>query len=426
MKSNIYLYILASEWTYRLCSVTVYTIILAYLFVRLVGFESGSGIWVLFLVLCELLRLAMRLREGPLELAMGTSFVLLFAFTAPGIYLLQGTDVTLYVALMILFKDALQFVGRSSYIPSRMAWSNFSVSSASSVIAIFLFLGIALGSNVILSGVLAKIGFIAPYAIALIYYECYLRDSNTKRYQSIFVFVLFLVVIAIYVYVFWSGFGRIEIGSFLLIPMLILNFYRDMGIRTMHAILVGPALIFLAQLSRYGSVDSGERLVFGSVGAHITYTDELWGGNTYIQNGGLVAWLDQWVLLFFNWVPRDFWPSKPIGLGYSAVDEWIGRDGFSEGYSISVGFIGEQYYLLGSGFWLGLVVVFITLVSLRIVVQRYCCGYIAPLVMYDVNLMSYFWGGGAAFGSRMFFFIVPAILFLMFVDRFMIRSFKIH
>lgn len=118
MKSNIYLYMLASEWTYRLCSVTVYTIILAYLFVRLVGFESGSGIWVLFLVLCELLRLAMRLREGPLELAMGTSFVLLFAFTAPGIYLLQGTDVTLYVALMILFKDALQFVGRSSYILS--------------------------------------------------------------------------------------------------------------------------------------------------------------------------------------------------------------------------------------------------------------------------------------------------------------------
>lgn len=141
------------------------------------------------------------------------------------------------------------------------------------------------------------------------------------------------------------------------------------------------------------------------------------GGGTHEMVGGFSAWFDQWLLLMGNWVPRDLWLDKPIGLGYAAVDDWIGREGFSDGYSISLGFIGEQYYLLGELYWLGIILAFATLVVLRDVVRKVSRGYVAPLIMFDVNLMSYVWGGGATFGSRLFFFLIPTILFIVMVDR---------
>ena len=308
-----------------------------------------------------------------------------------------------------------------------MAWTNVDYILRPSVVTIVLILGLSLVSNIFVSeSALAKLGFVAPFAISLIYYERYLREADTTRVQGVFVFGFFLVVIVVYLAFFWSGFGRIDIGSYLLIPLLLLNYYRDVGIRTWQVVVLSPLLLYIAQASRYTSVDDSEKYFLGSAGVHLTFTDDLWGGDTHIEFGGLAAWFEQWLLLLANWVPRVLWSSKPVGLGASSVDDWIGRDGFGEGYSISLGFLGEQYYLLGEQFWLGLVLVFITLLAIRVSVQKLCRGYVVPLIMFDVNLMSYFWGGGGTFGSRSFFFLVPAVGFVLLMDRYGGKSFKVY
>ena len=69
---------------------------------------------------------------------------------------------------------------------------------------------------------------------------------------------------------------------------------------------------------------------------------------------------------------------------------------------------------------------FITLLAIRVSVQKLCRGYVVPLIMFDVNLMSYFWGGGGTFGSRSFFFLVPAVGFVLLMDRYGGKSFKVY
>lgn len=402
----------------------VYTTISFYFVLVTADADSVSGYWVYYLAFFEAVRLFFSRREDPLDISMGTIFMLLFGMAGPGIYWLQGRDTTFYVALIIIFKDSLLLVFRNSYARAVQSSTNIDRKLQVSLINIACFLILSLVSNVFFSGVYAKLGFIAPFAVALVYFERYLRSPNTTQLASLGVFSMFALVLALYLGFFWTGFGRIRIGSYLMIPLLLLNFYRPIGVRTWQIVLGAPLILFVAQLSRYGEVAKPEQLFLGSAGVHITFTDELWGGTTHETLGGFSAWLDQWLLLLGNWVPDSLWVNKPIGIGYSSVDDWIGRTGFGEGYSISIGFIGEQYYLLGELYWLGLVAIFLTLVILRVMTKSLCRGYVVPLIMFDVNLMSYIWGGGGTFGSRLFFFLVPTVLFLLFVDR--VRGFVIR
>ncbi|WP_417273517.1 hypothetical protein [Celeribacter halophilus] len=327
---------------------------------------------------------------------------------------------------MIIFKDMFQVASRGSYFKTRKSGTNLdqNITVSSSIVCLLLVTSLVLNS--MLGGVMATIGFVAPFAISLVYFERYLRADSVSTFRALLVTGFYMVTIGIFVSFLWSGFGRIRIGSYILMPLLLLNFYRNIGIRTWQVVMAAPLLLFIAQASRYGSVANAERFFLGSAGVHIIFTDDLWGGTTHKYLGGFSAWLDQWLLLLGNWFPSDLWPNKPIGLGYSSVDDWIGRDGFGDAFSISIGFIGEQYYLLGERYWMGLLANFATLLFLRKATTKLCRGYVIPLIIFDVNIMSYIWGGGAVMGSRLFFFLIPVILFSFQADRFKLSHVRVR
>lgn len=269
----------------------------------------------------------------------------------------------------------------------------------------------SVGALVVPGGQFAGLfAFVVPFSISLLYFERILPSlSNRKIYMF---FLVYLIVVGIYISYYWSGFGRIVIGGFVLMPVLIADRYRDFGLRPWQASMLAPILLGAAHLSRYGDWASTRDLASGSSAHHLVLTMELLDRPVYEYFGGLSRFFDQYMLMFLNWFPREAWPDKPIGLGYASVDEWIGRVGYGDAYTISLGMYGEQLYLMGPYFIISWAAVLLTLIVIRNSVQYLSFGYVAPVVIFEVNLISYIWGGAGALGSRVWFFIIPPLLLI--------------
>ena len=175
---------------------------------------------------------------------------------------------------------------------------------------------------------------------------------SCRRIILFFLLFVYFVVLAIYIYIYWNGFGRLVIGAFALMPILIADHYRDFGLRIWHAIVVAPPLLALSHLSRYGGWGGWGDLAGGSSAHHLILTLQLVDSDIHILYGGIERFFEQYSLLFLNWFPREVWPNKPLGLAMVSVDEWIGRSGYGDGFSVSLGMFGEQIYLFGSTFFL--------------------------------------------------------------------------
>lgn len=187
----------------------VYTSIALYIFLVTADAGSVNGRWVYYLAFFESVRLFFSRREDPLDISMGTIFILLFGIAGPGVYWLEGRDTTLYVASMIMFKDAFRVVHKGSYVKAVTARTNSDRNILVSIPIIVLLLSLALASNVIFDGVIAKLGFIAPFAVSVVYFERYLRKASKPDHRALICLAIYLFTIGIYTTLFWSGFGRI-------------------------------------------------------------------------------------------------------------------------------------------------------------------------------------------------------------------------
>ncbi|MEM1153473.1 MAG: hypothetical protein AAGI44_04985, partial [Pseudomonadota bacterium] len=187
-------------------------------------------------------------------------------------------------------------------------------------------------------------------------------------------------------------------------------------VRVWHLTIFSPILIYIAQISRHGRVSDVEAFIGGSVAAPIIFTHDFLSYPLFGAFASLGKWFDQYLLLFLNWFPSFIWSEKPVGIGRLAVDEWLGGKMYSEDFSISVGFIGEQAYTLGSYYLVGLAVYLLTIVGMRKFVSKYSFGYFTPVIIFDINLISYFWGGGATYSSRAIFMLIPVIGLLALLD----------
>ena len=75
------------------------------------------------------------------------------------------------------------------------------------------------------------------------------------------------------------------------------------------------------------------------------------------------------------------------------------------GYSQSLGFVGEKIFLLNNYYLFGLILDLVLFVLVRKFILKFSYGYFTPVMIFDLNLITYFWGGVGIFGSRFFFFI---------------------
>jgi hypothetical protein len=273
-------------------------------------------------------------------------------------------------------------------------------------------LAMALIGNLIFSkgggSFLGLFAFTVPFAISLLLFERLVAScGRTKLCLMLFAY---LITIGIYIVYFWGGFGRLVIGAYVLMPVLIADRYRDFGLRTWQAAGLAPLLLAVAYYSRNKTWIETNELGAGGAGHHLRLTMDLFYNPVYEYFGSFYKFADQYILLFLNWFPREYWENKPVGIGSYAVDEWIGRQGFGRVYNVSLGMFGEQLYTVGPYFLVAWIFLLITIIMLRRFIETLAAGYATPVVVFDVNMINYVWGGAASFGSRAWFFIVPLLM----------------
>ncbi|WP_139165892.1 hypothetical protein [Paracoccus tibetensis] len=337
--------------------------------------------------------------------------IFLFAFPSAAITFLLRIDVLPALFAFVLFSDLLLLSRRLLEVPRNNPRIPISRSSHRNDfhLLITLLTWCAIGGVVFdAAGFFGLLLFLAPYGASLVLLDRLVAQHPSKRYAA-FLVALFLIVVFLYTQFQWGGFGRLVIGGFVLAPVLVANARIDLGIRPIYFIIFAPLALYVAQKSRYGAVEGISEMFIGSAGHHLQVTHDVLQRDIEWISDGLGTFISQYLLLFLNWVPRELWPEKPIGVGLWSVDTMYGRERMGDEYSQSIGFLGEQYFYLGDLFWVGLFVVLVTLACLRTAVSRASYGSVAPVVIFDVNLSSFFWGGCASFGSRFWFMVVPAL-----------------
>jgi hypothetical protein len=362
--------------------------------------------------LLMILRLSVRGYSDSLTLVISIATIFLFALPASAIYHYMGMKVVPAVFGFLVFSDLMLYISCTTEKFNRTRSEPIFTEATKIDVLVFAALLIwcsVAGIFIDASGFAGLFVFLAPFSISLVYLDR-LVSGRQSKYFYFFVAVGYAFVVGMYAMYQWSGFGRLVVGGYILAPILIINSRVDLGFRLIYVVAAAPVALYIAQLSRYGAIESESEIFIGSAGHHLIVSHDVMQRNDHQYYGGFDVFFSQYLLYFYNWVPRDYWPDKPIGVGSWSVDVVYTRRGFDEGYSQSIGFLGEQYFYLGNLFWIGLFIVFISLYATRVAVSRLSFGFVAPVVLFDVNLISFFWGGCATFGSRFWFMGVPAIL----------------
>lgn len=341
------------------------------------------------------------------ELALSVSLIALFVVPTALSVVFSEAEFVPFLAVTQLFASGLQTssnilnrsIGGARRLDKDFQW----------VLWLGLLTIVVIGWNIRLGldSIANVIVFFAPFAASLVVVERSIDRLSTKMlYGILFVYLLLVFYYAMY---FWSGFGRLVISAYVLVPILLINQHRDIGLRVWHIAILTPFVLVGAFLIRFQE-KGYSRLMEDSWVSHLTLTHEMSETLTYRRPPGFGDYLEQYLLLFFQWVPRSIWPTKPVGVGLSFVDDWIGRQGFDAGHSVALGYIGETIWYLGPWFFVGIIVIFVTILFLRYIAAFLASGSYVLLSTVDGFMPSFFWGGMASYGARFWFFFIPGLL----------------
>ena len=381
---------------------TVYATIGLYALSQVIP-ELGSPTLLYVLVTSQILRFSLRDFKYSLDIFLSVCFLLLYAMFSINLQYFSSLDSILAVAFFILFSDALIFFDKAPRAPELVSRARRQPLYFAFILAA---LAIAFGMYLL---PIASLSFLIPVGVALYFQEALLRTGQ-GRLGAWSVFLIFAAAIFLYMALHWSGFGRLVIASTLLMPFAILTYYQSTPVKYWHLVLAAPFLAILAFVFRGGSSENLLSETAIGVTDHLIYTKWLSDGFLPL-NTGLKNFLDQYWLFFLNWVPREWWEAKPVGVGYYAVDFFGQRHRVGEEHNISLGFVGEQIFFLDAYYVFGLLVVLATiLMARRLLISLVPSFGIAALVAFDGTLITFFWGGMASFGSRVWFVITPILL----------------
>lgn len=395
-------------------AVTTYFAIFVAAFLDALGTTDFERLTWLLIVL-QSARFSLVKTWDSLTLSLGVAFFALFALPSIGMIVFEANPPIQTLAVFIVVFDMMRnFGGRAEQIlRKRTAISGkrlpllFGALQTWMLVSPFVFKENAL------------ITLIAPLSVSAVVLEVMLRERKKK--VAYWALTSTSVILLSYVTFHWSGFGRLVVGSYLLFIVFVISRYVDIGFRLWIVPLLLPFALFFAQISRYGNVDDLRTLIMGSAAHHLIVTSD---AKKIADAGSAQGWgefMDQYALMFLSWFPRSVWPDKPLGAGLTSVDEMYGRTGLAAHYTQSLGFLGDQYYLLGTSAFIGLFIAVATLVILRRIIASQSSIFYSPLAAYDVSLISFFWGGMATFGSRVWFLVVPGLLLIV-LHRIRLRS----
>lgn len=367
------------------------------------------------LIVLQSIRFALEKTWDSLTLSLGITFFALYAFPSVGMILFELNPPIQTLAVLIITFDILRNFGGGvdNRVQKRSAMSGTGFPVYFALLQLWMLISpFFIKEN-------GLITLAAPLSLSIIILEVMLLNRKKKiAYRALFSMA---IVLFSHITFHWSGFGRLVVGAYILFIVLVISRYVDIGFRLWIVPLFLPVALFFAQASRYGSVDDLQTLIMGSAAHHLIVTSD---ARNFAYSGSAKGWgdfADQYSLIFLNWFPRSIWPEKPLGAGLTSVDIMYGRTGYPAGYTQSLGFLGEQYYLIGTSAFLGLFITIATLVILRRLIASQSNIFYSPLVAFDVSLISFFWGGMAIFGARVWFLMIPGLLLIL-LHRFRLRS----
>ena len=339
---------------------------------------------------------------------------LLYLFIIPsiGVFYLLSLDVTDTAFLTVMFMDIFSKYSKKKFINIQnkdiqpLKWSTIFIYIT------FIFWATTLPFFVIDSNDFKSLFiFLVPIVLSNIYLEKILKQLKSNFY-SILMIILQLTCVTIYLFFNWSGYGRVVLAFYFLTPVLLFCIIKKKHYNYIYIILSTPIIFYILQYSRYGVQISIEDLFVGSAGHHLELTHKIKENYSSAININFKDFFDQYILFFFSWFPREFWPTKPIQINFYSVNLIFEPNKYPIGYSQSLGFVGEKIFLLNNYYLFGLILDLVLFVLVRKFILKFSYGYFTPVMIFDLNLITYFWGGVGIFGSRFFFFIFPVFVFL--------------
>jgi len=264
------------------------------------------------------------------------------------------------------------------------------------------------------SGGFAQPIFAGAAGIALVHLERlqWARTGWVMRWAALGIYA---AAIGVYATFLWDGFGRIVIISFLLLPVLVSIRYRLFRLDPLLLAGAGGLLVFVGRVLRFGVSEGIAGISEDSGATHLILSSELLANHPGNTSG--TSLFQQFQLFFLNWAPRELWPGKPININSLFVDSYIGRAGLSEEHSTALGFFGEQVYLAGHFWLLTAILAAVMVITVRALIVRIAQPYYASVVVYDVWVVTLFWGGMASFAARAWFALVPLVLYVLLLRR---------
>jgi len=363
-------------------------------------------------------------RENPIKKVNGQDLifliykVILLFIPSLAIYYYHQHDLTPTLFLILLCFDFLEKIFDKPINESSIA-TNMSLNKKDLIIYFILSSYTIIGPYFFGQGnhLLGMSSFMFPFSISLIYLEKIMKTLKHPVYGGLFLIYHFCFT-AVYLSFHWVGMGRVFLAFFLLSPILIYFHYCRIFIYQIFFYFLCPIALMILQSSRYKNFSFEEYLI-GSAGYHLQLT-ELTRTTQYYIESKWNTFFNEYMLLFFINMPRSIWTSKPLPIGFWGVDVMFEDNirtsptiGVDKEFSISLGFVGEQFLMLGKDFYIGLIFVLLSIFVIRKITYYLSFKSIVPLLIFDLNFVSYIWGGMAIFASRLWVLLIPSLIFLL-------------
>lgn len=380
---------------------------------------SNDSFLVFFSIILLFFKEVVVRKDGFQEKIILITGLYLFIIPAFGYWLLGKEQSVIILMLYSLFIDLFVYLTKKNsnfgfginYPKGTRVISVQSTNTEKWKITVLLLLCFLSPFGAVDSKIISVFVFLVPYSILLYNFEseCMDRAFQGKK-PSASLFFAILSVVIFYALFHWSGFGRLELAAFFIIPAFIYVAYSKTKVSNLYIALSAPLILYIMQATRYENVDSIEKFLVGSAGHHLEVTNSIKNNPQIFGMGDWYEYFQQFSLFFFNWFPREWWAEKPLGAGLTTVESIFGRTGVSSGYSHSVGFLGEPMYYLGLFYSVGFLISLLTFICLLKFVRKLSSGYRGPEIIVYAYMMTYFWGGYASVGARIWFILFPFLL----------------
>jgi hypothetical protein len=299
---------------------------------------------------------------------------------------------TKYVDLLLLLKGVL--------IAKRVMNVIFLISMA---FTIMIFALGFLGNGYFLR--FPTIGFFSM-AILMMFYSFHFRELYGHKYLAFF--VLALLQFLGFFFLLWTGFGRLLLFQFFTITVFFGSFYvKKVQLLKTLIILTIPLMVGIGGALRQeegsirGVIETGQGM--GSIFVPLKYTELIFADITNekiepLQGSSFLA-----SVLFF--VPRQFWPEKPVGFGKTMVAWYMPNYYFSE-HSLAGLYLGEVIGNFGvNGLWLSPLLLLFVFQIVSTIPQKRDSDYMGFLriilfAIFLAGISDFVWGGTFVYFSR--------------------------